>query len=89
MEEQKQTQTYVLFPNHHSGIQLHRELKKLGIRAVIAPTPRTVSTCCGISLLIKKDDIETVEKCIRDNEVEILRIVDIEKDINPGRDRYC
>ena len=89
MAEQKNTQTSVLFPNHYNGIQLHRELKNLGVRAVIAPTPRSVSTCCGISLLIKKEDIPTVENCIKTHEIDILRIVDIEKDINPERDRYC
>ena len=30
-------QHYILFPNHDNGMRLHRELKALGIRAVIAP----------------------------------------------------
>lgn len=89
MGEKKEIQHYVLFPNHDNGMRLHRELKKLGVRAVIAPTPRVASTCCGISLLIKEEDIETVERCIKECEIEILKIVGIEKDINPNRDRYC
>lgn len=89
MDVKKEIQTYVLFPNHDNGMRLHRELKKLGVRAVIAPTPRVASTCCGISLLIKKEDTGAVEKCIEEHQIEILKIVDIEKDINPNRDRYC
>ena len=89
MNERKEIQTYVLFPNHDNGMRLHRELKRLGVRAIIAPTPRIVSTCCGISLLIKKEDVEIVEKCITEHQIQILKIVDIEKDINPNRDRYC
>lgn len=89
MNEKKEIQTYVLFPNHDNGMRLHRELKKLGVRAVIAPTPRVASTCCGISLLIKKEDTEVVKKCVEEHQIEILKIVDIEKDINPNRDRYC
>ncbi len=89
MNEKKEIQTYVLFPNHDNGMRLHRELKKLGVRATIAPTPRVVSTCCGISLLIKKEDVETVEKCVTEHQIQILKIVDIEKNINPNRDRYC
>lgn len=89
MNEKKEIQTYVLFPNHDNGMRLHRELKKLGVRATIAPTPRVVSTCCGISLLIKKEDVEIVEKCVTEHQIQILKIVDIEKNINPNRDRYC
>ena len=47
-------QHYVLFPNHDNGMRLYNELKKLGVWAVIAPTPRSASKCCGISLIIKE-----------------------------------
>ena len=33
-------QNYILFPNHDNAMRLYRELKELGVRAVIAPTPR-------------------------------------------------
>ena len=56
---------------------------------MIAPTPRVASTCCGISLLIKKEDTEIVKKCVEEYQIEILKIVDIEKDMNPNRDIYC
>lgn len=82
-------QYYVLFPNHDNGMRLHRELKKLGVRAVIAPTPRVASKCCGISLLIQKEDIETTEACVKSCGIDILKIVEIERDVNPNRDKYC
>ncbi len=82
-------QHYVLFPNHDNGMRLHRELKAEGVRAVIAPTPRSASKCCGISLLIEKDDIETVKRCIEEHGIEILDIVEIKRDIDPNRDKYC
>ena len=82
-------QYYVLFPNHDNGMRLHRELKAVGVRAVIAPTPRAASKCCGISLLIEEEDVERIRQCIEDNDIEILEIVVVEKDINPNRDRYC
>ena len=83
------TQHYVLFPNHDNGMRLHRGLKAEGIRAVIAPTPRAASKCCGISLLIEEKDIEAVRRCVAENEIDILDIVEIQKDINPNRDKYC
>lgn len=79
----------MLFPNHDNGMRLHKELKALGVKAVIAPTPRVASKCCGISLLIQKEDVEIVEQCVRDHHIEILKIAEVEKDVNPNRDRYC
>ena len=82
-------QHYVLFPNHDNAMRLYRELKNLGVRATIAPTPRAVSKCCGVSLLVEEKDIGEIENCIREHEIEILQIAAIERDINPRRDQYC
>ncbi len=82
-------QHYVLFPNHDNAMRLHRELKKLGVWATIAPTPRAASKCCGVSLLIREEDIKAVEACIEEHKIEILRIAEIMRDVNPMRDRYC
>ena len=82
-------QHYVLFPNHDNAMRLHRELKALGVKAVIAPTPRAVSKCCGVSLLVKEEDLGTIESCVKEQGIEILTIAEIERDVNPKRDRYC
>jgi len=82
-------QHYVLFPNHDNGMRLYRALKALGFRAVIAPTPRAASKCCGISLLIAEKDLAAVKQCISDNNIEIWEIAVIERDVDPQRDRYC
>ena len=83
------TEHYVLFPNHDNGMRLYRELKTLGVRAIIAPTPRVASKCCGISLLVKEKDLDVIKECIREHEIYILSIAEIERDINPKRDKYC
>lgn len=82
-------QYYVLFPNHDNGLRLHKGLKELGVRATIAPTPRVLSKCCGISLLVQEQDIETIKECVEQNQIDILGIEKVRKDINPNRDRYC
>ena len=61
----------------------------MGVRAVIAPTPRVLSTCCGVSLLIEEKDIERIQQCIKEHGIEVLKIEAIERDINPMRDKYC
>lgn len=82
-------QHYVLFPNHDNGMRLYKELKKLGVGAVIAPTPRSASKCCGISLMIEEKDIEHVRTCADEHGIEILKIAAVEKNLNPHRDKYC
>lgn len=82
-------QHYVSFPNHDNAMRLKRELKALGVKTVIAPTPRAASKCCGVSLLVKKEDLETIKACVKERGIEILKIADIERDVNPKRDRYC
>ena len=89
-------QHYVLFPNHDNGMRLYGILKEAGIKTTIAPTPRVASKCCGISLLVREEDLDTIQKCsvrsqkcIDENQIEILKIAAIERDINPKRDKYC
>ena len=77
-------QHYVLFPNHDNGMRLYGILKEAGIKTTIAPTPRVASKCCGISLLVREEDLEAIR-----NQIEILKIAAIERDINPKRDKYC
>ena len=51
-------QHYVLFPNHDNGMRLYGILKEAGIKTTIAPTPRVASKCCGISLLVREEDLD-------------------------------
>ncbi len=83
-------QHYVLFPNHDNGMRLYGILKRSRYQGHHRScTPRAASKCCGISLLVRKDDLEAIRKFIDENHIEILKIAAIERDINPRRDRYC
>lgn len=82
-------QHYVLFPNHDNAMRLYKELRALGVRAKISPTPRAASVCCGVSLLILEEEIEQINRCIEEHNIETLGIAQVEKDVNPHRDRYC
>ena len=82
-------QYYVLFNNHENGMRLKKELNNAKIKAVIAPTPRKLSKCCGISLMIEEEDIESIRQIAEEMKIEILEIDWIEKDFNASRDRYC
>lgn len=80
---------YVLFENHENGLKLHKLLRENGLKATISPTPRSLIKCCGISIIIDESEINQVKKVIEENDIEILSIDSVKKDINPNRDRYC
>ncbi|MCT4593399.1 MAG: DUF3343 domain-containing protein [Anaeromicrobium sp.] len=58
---------YILFPNHSNGMLMERILVENNIKYTISPTPRELSICCGISIMINKEDRELVEKLIEEN----------------------
>lgn len=82
-------QHYILFPNHDNAMRLYRELRKLGVRAAIAPTPRSASKCCGVSLMVDREDLDRIRDTAGAHQIEILKIAEVERDFNPHRDRYC
>ena len=82
-------QHYVLFPNHDNAMRLYKEVRALGVSAKIAPTPRAASVCCGVSLLVLEEDIDRINKCVEEHGIQIQGTFQVEKDMNPNRDRYC
>lgn len=82
-------QYYVLFDNHTDGMALYQELKRNSLSAVISPTPRSLSKCCGISLLISGDQVEQVEEIARRCQLSYLKIDFVERTFDNQRDQYC
>ena len=77
------------FPITIMGCGFTGEMKENGLKCTIAPTPREASKCCGISLLVKKEDLDQIRQIVKEKQIEILQIAEIKKDIDPNRDRYC
>ncbi len=80
---------YILFHNHTSGMALYQGLKEENIKTVISPAPRSVSTCCGMSLIFLKEDEERIRNYIALHHMEILDIVHIEQNFDINRHRFC
>ncbi|WP_025435809.1 DUF3343 domain-containing protein [Peptoclostridium acidaminophilum] len=64
---EKESKSFVLFPSHMHGLSLERKLKENGIKYAISPTPRELSSCCGISIMISSTDIEAVREILSEN----------------------
>ena len=82
---------YILFDNYTQGLALHELLRSEGLRARIAPTPRSVegSQPCGMSLLVREEDIDAVRSCILRHRAEHRDIVAAPCQIDPHRGKFC
>jgi hypothetical protein len=69
MEELK---NYILFPSYNQGLALETILKREKIKYTIVPTPRELSTCCGISIQYNKNDEETIKNLAELNSIQII-----------------
>ncbi|MEN6389048.1 MAG: DUF3343 domain-containing protein [Syntrophomonas sp.] len=77
-----ENKVYILFPNHTEGLRLSSTLRQRGIKYAISPTPRSLSVCCGISLIVAEEELDIIEGIISDTGVLIEKIakVPIKKD---------
>ena len=57
---------YILFANLEQGMRLHELLDENEIPNRIAPAPRAIQgkLSCGVSLMIKPEDVEAARTCI-------------------------
>ncbi len=62
-----ESRSYVLFPTHSDGLALEKILKEKNIHYTIVPTPRSLSRCCGISIMINPNDVDRVQDLLNNN----------------------
>ena len=82
---------YILFDNYTQGLALHERLRGAGLKARIAPTPRTIegSQPCGMSLLVRQEHIEAVRAFLAAHPSEYRGIAALPCQINPNRGKFC
>lgn len=80
---------YVLFNNHTDGLQMYRYLKDLGIAVRISPAPRSLSVCCGMSLLLPDADMDELLEAVQSSGLAFERVAALPRQIDPQRDVYC
>lgn len=70
---------YILFPSYNSGLQLESKLKKEKIKYTIVPTPRELSSCCGISIMYNKEDEDRIRALVEENFINVSGFFTLEK----------
>jgi hypothetical protein len=79
---------YVLFQNHTDAMAMYRTLKEMGIYAQISPTPRELSVCCGVSLLVHGEDTDEIRRIASEKPLEYLKISGLNNTFDNTRHRY-
>jgi len=70
---------YILFPNYSQGLKLESSLKEEGIKYVISPTPRKLSTSCEISIMYRKKDEERIKSIIKGKSIKVEGLFTLDK----------
>lgn len=81
---------YILVNSATDGWALYSFLKEAGCTCRIAPVPRGLQACCGMSVLVKAADMDAVRIALEDSSAPAyVDIVEMENPYNARRDVYC
>ena len=83
------TACYVLFDGYTDALALYQAARAAGISARVSPTPRQARSECGSSLLIDCAERVRLEELAGRRGLAFQRIVELERQIDPARDRFC
>ena len=56
--------------------------------AQISPTPRELSVCCGVSLLVKGEDVERIKEIAEEEGLSYLSISGLNNEFDNTRHKY-
>ncbi|MEF9991497.1 MAG: DUF3343 domain-containing protein [Peptostreptococcaceae bacterium] len=59
----------VAFNSTHHAIRTDKVLNEKNIKVTTLPTPREISSSCGISVRFLKDDMDTIVETLEENEI--------------------
>lgn len=71
------------------ALALYTALKGAGVGARVSPTPRQARSECGSALLVDCDDRTRIESLAAAQGLAFQRIVELERQIDASRDRFC
>jgi hypothetical protein len=79
---------YILFENHTDGIAMYEAVKEAGISARISPTPRQLSVCCGIALLVEEEDVPSIKALAEQKSLAYMKIEGLNNTFDNQRHKY-
>ena len=79
---------YILFQNHTDAMAMYRALKSRSLYAQISPTPRELSVCCGVSLLVKGEDVPAITAIAEEDKLNYISISGLNNTFDNTRHKY-
>lgn len=67
---------------------MYNAVKGAGMKAQISPTPRELSVCCGISLLVQEEDVERIRALAAEQDLGYIGIEGLDNTFDNKRHRY-
>ena len=67
---------------------MYRSLRSKAVYAQISPTPRELSVCCGVSLLVHGEDVERIKEIAQEERLAYLQISGLNNKFDNTRHRY-
>lgn len=79
---------YILFQNHTDSQAMYQALKKQGFNVKISPTPRELSVCCGVSLLIEEKDVSDIIRFAGEKKLSYISVEGLNNSFDNTRHKY-
>ena len=79
---------YILFQNHTDAMAMYRALKSNSLYVQISPTPRELSVCCGVSLLVKGEDVSRIKEIASSGNLNYISIEGLNNTFDNTRHKY-
>ena len=82
---------FITFDTYEQAMAMHDDLDKSSINNKISPAPLDLveGVCCGVSLMINKEDKEAIDKYLNETKLKYIKLVKADRTMKPKRDRYC
>lgn len=61
----------ITFASVHFVMKAERVLKENGIEVRLIPTPRKISSDCGMTIEVKKEDLDTIKELLKNREYRL------------------
>ena len=71
---------YILFYNYTEGTKLEKVLKQNKIKYVVSPTPRKLSSFCGISIKYSYENEDKIKRLVEENDITIKGFFSLKKE---------
>ncbi|MEJ8555342.1 DUF3343 domain-containing protein [Tepidibacter sp. Z1-5] len=69
----------ISFNSTHHAIRFEKRLKELELNIKTIPTPREITSSCGLSIMFSKDKIDIIKNNIDDMRIDYYGVFNIKK----------